>query len=115
MLDRKSRIFLKFLEKKPEKQLLYVEDRHFPASLGSESDFLALLRYLEKLGYIKCDWSIRNTLLAVQLTHEGRNRRFFSFQDFLHYLSEKWIDIVALGISIIALVISICAYGRPPL
>lgn len=110
VLDRKSKIFLDFLDKQPNKSILYHEGPAYPAELGTQDDFFALIRYLEENGYVEFISSKHSGAhLGVLLSYKGRHRREFAFQDFLHYAAEKWIDLFALVVAIIALGISIIA------
>lgn len=109
-MDRKSKIFLRFMDQQPEKEILYIDDIIYPEGLGDEDDILALIRYLEETGYLETiQASNSGAILGVCLSHKGRNRRYFAWQEFLRYIEDKWIDFFALLAAIGALIISIIA------
>lgn len=113
MLDRKSKIFLKFLDKKAGKEISYADEIDYPADLGNEADLSALIRYLEAEGYVEIIKAANTgSRLGVCLSHKGRNRKAFAMQEVLRYLGEKWIDFFALLTALGALVISIVALLR---
>lgn len=109
-MDRKSRIFLKYMDQQPQKEILYFNDPEYPKELGTEDDVRALIRYLKEKGYLETITSSSSgSNVGVCLSHKGRNRWAFAWQNFLHYIEEKWIDFFALLAAIAALVISIVA------
>lgn len=113
MLDKKSKIFLDYLDKQTNKSILYHEAPAYPSELGTQNDVFALIRYLEENGYVEYISSKHSGAhLGVLLSHKGRHRREFAFQNFLHYVAEKWIDLIALVVAILALVISIIALAQ---
>lgn len=75
MLDKKSKIFLDFLEKRPSKNFIYYEDPEYPEELGDNDDLFALIRHLEKNGYVEIITSSSGLHIGVCLSHKGANRR----------------------------------------
>lgn len=71
MLDKGCRDFLSFLDGRPENTFLYTDSDGYPDSLGDESQFFALVRYLEKLGYIEIIKSNMGNPMGVRLSYKG--------------------------------------------
>lgn len=109
MLDKGCRDFLSFLDGRPENTFLYDDSDGYPDSLGDESQFFALVRYLEKLGYIEIIKSNMGNPMGVRLSYKGIKRKAFRCQEMLRYIEEKWIDFFALLVSVAALITSIAA------
>lgn len=109
MLDKGCRDFLDFLDSRPEKTFLYTDSDEYPDSLGDESQFFALVRYLGKLGYVETIKSNMGNPMGVRLSYKGIKRKAFRRQEMLRYVEEKWIDFFALLISLAALITSIVA------
>lgn len=107
MLDKSCKEFLNYLDTLPRDELMYGGDNDFMAHFKQPSEFYAMIRYLESCGYIEIIKTQRGAHLGVRLSHIGLHRREFGRQEILKYLADKWVDILALVVSLIALLISI--------
>lgn len=107
MLDRTSRKFLDYLDSLPEDTLEYSAENKFLANFDGPSSFYAMIRHLESIGYVEIIKSQRGTSIGVRLSHIGLKRKEFRRLEILKYLEEKWIDMLALVVSLLALFISI--------
>lgn len=75
MLDKKSKIFLDFLEKRPSKHFIYYEEPEYPEELGDNDDLFALIRHLEKNGYVEIITTSSGLHIGVRLSHKGASRK----------------------------------------
>lgn len=75
MLDKRSEIFLNFLESRPDKNFIYYEEPEYPEELGDNNDLFALIRYLEKTGYLEIIETSSGADMGVRLSHKGVNRK----------------------------------------
>lgn len=75
MLDKKSKIFLAFLDERPNKTILYYETPEYPKELGNNDELFALIRHLEKSGYVEIIKTSSGVHIGVCLSHKGANRK----------------------------------------
>ena len=66
------------------------------------------VRYLEKTGYIEYIYS-NGKKVGFSLSHMGVNWKYFRRQNFLKYLADKWVDVLALVLSICSFALSLTA------
>ena len=104
MLDKISKRVLKFLDSEPCNCYMYLDEERLPHNLQNEEEFFSAVRYLEKRGLVEIVKNQKGTRLGVQLSHTGTHRKEFSSISLIEYFKDKWIAILALAISIIALI-----------
>lgn len=75
MLDKKSKIFLDFLENRPNKNFIYYVEPEYPEELGDNDDLFALIRHLEKNGYVEIITTSSGMDIGVRLSHKGASRK----------------------------------------
>lgn len=103
MIDSTSKKVLHYLYNLPD-FTFDVNKRMNPPDFLSWDSFLSCLEYLEQEGYIRITRIGENqAFLSAVLTHKGRHFRAFNSIALKRYLLDKWIDLIALIISIIAL------------
>ena len=107
MLDRTSRKFLDYLDSLPEDTLNYSSKNEFLVNFDTISSFYAMIRHLESTGYIEIIKTQKGTSVGVRLSHIGLKRKEFRRLEILKYLEDKWVDMLALVVSLAALIISI--------
>lgn len=86
MLDKKSKIFLNFLDSRPNKNFIYYEEPEYPEELGNNDELFALIRYLEEKGYLEIIESSSGTDIGVRLSHKGANRKEMHLRE----KKERW-------------------------
>ena len=103
VIDSTSKKVLHYLYNLPDFTFDVNKQTNTPGCLSWES-FLFCLDYLEQEGYIRITRIGENqAFLSAVLTHKGRHFRAFNSIALKRYLLDKWIDLIALIISIIAL------------
>ena len=75
----------------------------FPDSIPSH-DFLSSVTFLEENGYVTTHRVTNGALVSVSLTHKGKHPKEFNSIAAKRYLLDKWVDILALIISILAFI-----------
>ena len=104
MIDSTSKKVLHYLYNLPDFTFDVNKQLNPPDFLNWDS-FLSCLDYLEQEGYIRITRIGANqAFLSAVLTHKGRHFRAFNSIALKRYLLDKWIDLIALIISIIALI-----------
>ena len=112
MLDKKSKIFLNYMDKQPNKQLLYpVGD--LPDGITDREEMDRIVRGLKEIGYLESICTTSGRSIGVMLTQRacarkelGRKTRVLNIGK---YIADKWISIIALIVSIISLYFSLCS------
>lgn len=113
MLTKNCRIILKTLNKHKDE---YFTLRHLEAlcslsepELARAADYLIELKYVRYTRFPELPGkaSIRFSDPPIELTELGANYRAVLLKEFLKYLADKWIDILASVISIVSLIVSI--------
>jgi hypothetical protein len=102
VIDKISKKFLKWLSTQPDHQYMYYDDH--PDEFGSRDEFFAMVRYLESTGLIEIINNHQGIHCGVRLSHIAIHNKEFSFLSFVDYLKNKWVDILALIISVLALI-----------
>lgn len=82
-------------------------------TLGIKSeDLRANIRFLNDSGYIdyqKFHGSDKNA--SFSLSHKGLHWKYFRRQEIIRYLEDKWIDFLAMLMSLASFILSIIAIG----
>lgn len=102
MLDKTSKKLLKYLSNCPEKRIFYYNG--LPEELGDEDTIYAAIRFLETKGYIEYLTANNDIHIGITLSHVGMHLGEFSRINFFEYIKDKWIEILALIISILAFI-----------
>lgn len=113
MLYRKDKKIIKIIRKQNPNLSNYFYDRDDIWEIArkgkrkkiNEDEFISCLKTLSDNGYIYFGGNSHET--AFRLCEPGRYYYEYRFKLFLNYIVEKWIDLLALIISIIALVVAI--------
>lgn len=90
----------------------------FASDIGfAASDVRSAVKYLVTEGHLeyctlKSQTGDFSSTYGFRLSHKGKNLRYFENQDIKRYLADKWIDFVALAISIIAFIQSCIALSN---
>lgn len=85
------------------KDCTFLPSRGFPDSIQKD-EFLSSIDFLESEGYLTTERGNANCLLSATLTHKGKHPREFNSIAVKRYLLDKWVDILALIISIFAFI-----------
>ena len=99
MLDKTSKKVLQYILNCPN--CTFSVNKEFPNFLSRDA-MLACIDYLEEKGYVTTRRVSGNILLSAALTHTGRHQKEFNSISIKRYLLDKWVDILALIISILA-------------
>ena len=102
MLDKKSKELLNYLSTCKSNQHFYHDP--FPKNLGKADDIFANIRYLKSIGYIEAVTGSNGSNLGIRLSHVATHRKEFSLMATIEYIKDKWVDIAALVISILAFI-----------
>ena len=82
-------------------------------ALGMQSeDARAAVRFLVELGMLEYQ-SVGDYYSGFHLSHKGLNWKYYRRKEILDYIANKWPDFIAVVISLLSLVISAIALGRP--
>jgi len=101
LLDKKSNKFIQWLKTQPD----YAFSFHRPPdSFGNLNEILSIVNYLESIGYVEIIRNFQGLKYGAKLTHIAVHSKEFSFLASIEYIKEKWIDIIALLISVLALI-----------
>jgi hypothetical protein len=111
MLDKNSKIILDYLISKGGLEKFTTFGSGLPKmaeALNMDTEMLrANIRFLYDLGYVDFQKSDIGQNFSFSLSYKGLNWKSFRKFDLLSYLADKWIDILALIFSGVALAISI--------
>ena len=102
MLDTKSRKLVSFLRSQGG-SVCFIDEVEMPDGIYDENDeeaFWTMIHYLESKGIL--EWIPDS--LTLRLTHTARHPVEYGWISVLQFLRDNWIAIVALIVSIIALV-----------
>jgi hypothetical protein len=102
MLDKTSKKIIKYLASCDEHQYFYYDD--LPEYLGPEDENYAAIRFLKDKNYVEIITNQNDSHIGVRLSHIAMHRQEFSHIQFFEYLKDKWIDIMALILSILAFI-----------
>ena len=102
MLDAKSRKLVRFL-RNCGGSVCFADDPELPDGVYDETDdaaFWTMIEYLEEQGVLVWD----DNRVTLRLSHVARHPITFGWFSVLRYLRDNWIAILALIVSIVALV-----------
>ena len=115
MLDKKSKIFLNYMDKQENKKLLYSENMHVPEGITDKNEMFSIIRGLKDSGYLKSIPNADGVSMGVALTHEAVTRKEMAAKEKLRgvwlYIRDNLIAFAALIISIISLLHSLGILG----
>lgn len=101
MIDKTSKQVLQYLLNSPD--YTFHANTGYPDFIPVD-EFLSSIAYLESEGYLTTVRVSRGALVSATLTHIGKHQKEFNAIFLKRYLLDKWIDILALIISIFAFV-----------
>lgn len=101
MVDKISKQVLTFLLNCPE--YTFCPRKGFPADIPQD-EFLSSISFLETEGYLTAQRVPSGALVSATLTHKGKHPKEFNALAIKRYLAEKWIDFLALVISVAAFI-----------
>lgn len=78
-------------------------NKGFPEHIQTD-ELLSSIDFLEQEGYLTTKRATGGTLISATLTHKGKHPNEFNSIALKRYLLDKWIDILALIISILAFI-----------
>lgn len=113
MIYRKDKKILKIIRKELPNLPNYFYDVNYIWKIAynnkklkiSSEEFISCLTSLSNDEYISFDEKSHGT--AFRLCNSGRYYYEYRYKMFLNYIMQKWVDVLALVISIIALVVSV--------
>lgn len=98
MLDKKSKIFLEYMNQQPQKKILYYEEPEYPESLGTQDDVFNLIRHLKKEGYLESITSSSSgSNVGVCLTHKGTYWKTFRRMEGMEYVKKSILVPIAVA------------------
>lgn len=101
MLDKTSKQVLQYILNCPD--CTFSVNKDFPDFLSRDA-MLTCIDYLEENGYVTTHRVSGSVLLSATLTHTGRHQKEFNSIALKRYLLDKWVDILALIISVLAFI-----------
>ena len=101
MLDKISKQVLQYILNCPDET--FSVNSGYPEHIPKR-EFLSSVDFLEQEGYLTTKRVSNDILLSVSLTHKGRHPKEFNSIALKRYLLDKWVDILALIISILAFI-----------
>lgn len=108
-MDKTSKVLLKYLEKSPNHKLTIYDVDNIVKELNLSSDEIqACANYLVEHEYLEYIYSTNDQIVGVRLAHIGLHNNEFKKISFFKYLKDNWISILALIVSILSLIISLC-------
>lgn len=96
-VDKISKQVLRYLLNCPD--CTFSVNKGFPSNMPTE-ELLSSIDFLEKEGYLTTSRVPSGALISATLTHKGKHPKEFNSIALKHYLLDKWVDILALVISI---------------
>ena len=78
-------------------------------------DIRAAVRFLESSGYLeytRLNSKSGSSNIGIHLSHKGLNWKHYRAEKLLSYVADKWIDFLALAVSIIAFIQSCIALSN---
>ncbi len=100
-VDKISKQVLRYLLNCPD--CTFSVNKGFPSSIPTE-ELLSSIDFLEKEGYLTTSRVPSGALISATLTHKGKHPKEFNSIALKRYLLDKWVDILALVISIFAFI-----------
>jgi hypothetical protein len=101
-MDKISKKLIEYLSTCDKYAHLY--PNKFPEHIGNDSEIKAALRYLSDKGLIGIVTTDSGYEVGVQLKHVGIHYKEFARMEFYSYIKDKWVDIAALSISVLAFI-----------
>lgn len=101
MIDKTSKKVLRFLLNCPD--CCFSVNKGYPDFM-SPAEFSSAIDFLETEGYVTTKRVTDAALVSATLTHKGRHPKEFNSIALKRYLLDKWVDILALVISILAFI-----------
>ena len=98
MLDKISKQVLQYILNCPDET--FSVNKCYPKHIP-QHEFLSSVDFLEQEGYLTTRRVSNGILLSATLTHKGKHPKEFSSIALKRYLLDKWVDILALLISIL--------------
>ena len=100
-VDKISKQVLRYLQNCPD--CTFSVNKGFPSNMPTK-ELLSSIDFLEKEGYLTTSRVPSGALISATLTHKGKHPKEFNSIALKHYLLDKWVDILALVISIFAFI-----------
>lgn len=100
-VDKISKQVLRYLLNCPD--CTFSVNKGFPSNIPTE-ELLSSIDFLEKEGYLTTSRVPSGALISATLTHKGKHPKEFNSIALKRYLLDKWVDILALVISIFAFI-----------
>lgn len=100
-VDKISKQVLQYLLNCPD--CTFSVNKGFPANIPTE-ELLSSIDFLEEEGYLTTSRVPNGALISATLTHKEKHPKEFNSIDLKRYLLDKWVDILALIISILAFI-----------
>jgi hypothetical protein len=100
-VDKISKQVLQYLLNCPD--CTFSVNKGFPSNIPTE-ELLSSIDFLEKEGYLTTSRVPSGALISATLTHKGKHPKEFNSIALKRYLLDKWVDILALIISILAFI-----------
>ena len=105
MLDKISRDFLEELRKRPDQKIgTIIPPNPLPKGCENKAAFLAMIENLLREGKLDPVLDHEGKRVGVSLSHAARHPHRYNWHSFWAYIKANWIAILALAVSIIALV-----------
>ena len=101
MIDKISKQVLQYLINCPD--YTFSVSRGFPEHIPRH-EFLSSIDFLESIGYVTTRRVSGDSQVSASLTHKGKHPREFNSIALKRYLLDKWVDILALIISVVAFI-----------
>lgn len=100
-VDKISKQVLQYLLNCPD--CTFSVNKGFPSSIPAK-ELLSSIDFLEEEGYLTTVRVSNGALVSATLTHKGKHPKEFNSIALKRYLLDKWVDILALIISILAFI-----------
>ena len=100
-VDKISKQVLQYLLNCPD--CTFSVNKGFPSNIPAK-ELLSSIDFLEKEGYLTTVRVSNGALVSATLTHKGKHPKEFNSIALKRYLLDKWVDILALIISILAFI-----------
>lgn len=100
-VDKISKQVLQYLLNCPD--CTFSVNKGFPSNIPAK-ELLSSIDFLEEEGYLTTVRVPNGALVSATLTHKGKHPKEFNSIALKRYLLDKWVDILALVISILAFI-----------
>lgn len=102
MIDKRSKKFIKWLSGRSGHRFFYYDE--YPDEFGDRDEFFAMVRFLNEKGLVETIKDQNGIHMGVRLSHVSIHRKEFSFMAVGEYLSDNWISLLALIISLLSFI-----------